>query len=458
MVNDAADLVVRHGVVVTHDQQFRADIAVTDGKVSAIGTTLPAGRHEFDATGLHVLPGLVDAHVHLRDPGPGDEGDFRDGTRAAAAGGVTTVLDMPTTDPPVGTAEIFEFKRQRVEPKAHVDFGLYGLFATDNADDFASLAAAGCMGLKLYMARSVADVGVPDDGAILTGLRAARDSGLVVGVHAENDRLVRLFSDQVRQQGRTDPASHSAARPELAETEAVTRIVSFAAAVGASLHLHHVSTGAALERVRQLRRDGCAVTVEVVIAHLMLDQDNYPRYGNLIKLNPPVRTARDVQALWQGITRGDVDLVATDHAPHTDAAQDDPDVWRAQGGFIGVQTLLPVMLAQVAAGTIVLSDVVRLCAYHPARRWNIPGKGTLVPGADADLVVLDMTRTATIEPEQLHTAATRTPFAGLPTTGVIRRTYLRGALIAVDGRPVGRPTGRLVRPDRTTAPGRGVTA
>jgi dihydroorotase len=446
------DLVVRGGTVVTHERVFRADIGVTRGVVSAVGLDLPHGREEFDATGLHVLPGVIDAHVHFREPGLTNKGGFADGTRAAAAGGVTTVIDMPNTIPPVVSAERFAEKRDLVEPKAHVDFGLYGLFSAESLGHFGDMAAAGAAGLKLYLGKSVGGHVPPDDGIILAGLEEAAAAGLVVGVHAENDHIVDLFTDRLRSAGRHDARAHSESRPELAEVEAVTRIITLASAAHADLHLHHLSTKAALDRVRQLRALGHHLTVEAVIAHLLLDQSAYDTHGNLVKLNPPLRNAADVAALWAGLADGQIDLVATDHAPHTDDEQDEKDVWLAHGGFIGVETSLRLLLTQVSHGRLSLSDVVRITSFAPARRWSLASKGRIDPGADADLAIVDLAARDDIRSETLNSQWTRTPFAGWPVTAAIRRTYLRGQLIATDGQPVGDPTGRMVRPQSAVVP------
>jgi allantoinase len=440
------DLVVRGGTLVTHDLEFRGDVGVLGGVITAIGLDLPRGHREFNAEGLHVLPGLVDAHVHLREPGMTAKGGFSDGTRAAAAGGVTTVIDMPNTTPPVTSAERFETKRALVEPKSHVDFGLYGLFAPESVGQFESLAAAGCAGLKLYLGKSVGGHTPPDDGTIFAGLEEAASVGLVVGVHAENDHIVDLFTRRLREAGRTDPRTHSEARPELAEVEAVTRITTLATAAGASLHIHHVSTLAALDRIRTLRATGHRLTVEAIVAHLLLDESAYDSYGNLVKLNPPLRRAADVAGLWQGVLHREIDLIATDHAPHTDDEQDQDDVWLAQGGFIGVETSLRLLLTQVAAGRFGLTDVVRTYSYAPARRWSLRSKGRLESGADADLAIVDLGASEIIRPESLNSRWTRTPFAGWAVSASVRRTYLRGQLVAENGQAVGPPSGRFTRP------------
>ncbi|ONH32606.1 allantoinase AllB [Pseudofrankia asymbiotica] len=445
------DLVVRGGAVVSHDRDVRTDLGIRDGRVAAVGGGLGGGLREIDATGLVVLPGLVDVHVHLREPGMTRKEDFASGTRAAAAGGVTTVVDMPNTLPPVETAAGFAEKLALVAPKAHVDFGLYGMLGKTNADEIAGMAAAGAMGLKLFMGQTTGDNPCPDDGAIFTGLRAAAAAGLVVGVHAENDALLRRLSAELRAAGRTDPRAHLEGRPAVVEVEAVTRIVTLAGAAGAQLHIHHLSTAAGLDRVRLLRSLGHRVTVEVLVAHLLLDETAYDRYGNLVKLNPPIRPAGDVAALWRGIAAGDVDIIATDHAPHTAAEQDEQDVWRAHGGFIGVETMLPLLLTEVHRGRLTLPDLVRMCCHTPARTWRLDDrKGHLGVGADADLVLVDPAAPGEIDPGRLHSKHPVTPYAGWPTVGAVRATYLRGELVAKDGQALGAPRGRQLAPAPVT--------
>jgi dihydroorotase (multifunctional complex type) len=266
-----------------------------------------------------------------------------------------------------------------------------------------------------------------------------------VGVHAENNPLLQQLARELRALGRTDTRAHLESRPSLVEVEAVTRVATLAGATNTQLHIHHLSTAAGLERVQLLRSIGHRLTVEALVGHLLLDDTAYDRFGNLVKLNPPVRPSSDRAALWEGIAAGHVDLVATDHAPHSLAEQTEPDVWRAHGGWIGVETLLPLMLTQVAAGRLSIHDVVRLCAATPARTWHIEDRtGHLDVGADADFVLVDPTAESSISAARLHSKHNVTPYEGWPTTGIIRATYLRGELVAQDGEPVGSSRGQQV--------------
>jgi allantoinase len=439
------DLVVRHGLVVSHDASALMDLGVRDGRVVEVGHRLGAAAEEVDATGLIVMPGLVDAHVHLREPGMTEKEDFFSGTRAAAAGGVTTVVDMPNTVPAVATAEIFASKLATVTGKAHVDFGLYGMLGQDNAGEIAQIARLGALWLKLFMGQTTGDNACPDDAAIFTGLSRARDNGLVVGAHAENDKVLRLLAAELRAGGRTDPIAHLDSRPSFVEEEAISRITTLARGAGARLHIHHLSTAAGLDLVNAARLRGQDVTCEVLVGHLLLDDSAYARFGNLIKLNPPIRPASDVAALWRGLQRGQVDVLATDHAPHTVEEQSRANVWEAPGGFIGVETMLPLMLTEAAKGRLSLERLVRIGAWRPAHIWGLSDrKGHLGVGADADFNLVEPGVKSNIDQSRLHSRHPVSPYDGWATIGAVRATYLRGVPVAKDGQVLGGPTGQFV--------------
>jgi allantoinase len=445
------DLAVRGGTVVSHERSARVDLGIRDGTVVVVADDLEhaEAEEEIDASGLVVLPGLVDAHVHLREPGMTEKEDFASGTRAAAAGGVTTVFDMPNTVPPVARALDFSAKLALVSEKAHVDFALYGMLGQDNADEIEQLAARGAIGLKLFMGQTTGDNACPDDAAIYRGLVRARQSGLVVGAHAENDKVLRYLASELRAAGRHDPIAHLESRPDFVEEEAVARFLTLARAAAAPVHIHHLSTAVGLQQLEAARARGQRATCEALVAHLLLDDRAYARYGNLIKLNPPIRPAGDVEALWRGVARGSVDVLATDHAPHCADEQQLADVWQAPGGFIGLETMLPLMLTEVARGRIGLERLAGMASWRPAAIWGIADrKGHLGVGADADFNLVELGAHGVIDASRLHSRHPVSPYDGWETRGAVRATYLRGVLVAKDGQAIGEPGGRFVRPRR----------
>jgi len=441
------DLLVRNGTLVGPEGLVRADLGIRDGKVAAIGMGLGPAEEVVDASSLHVLPGLVDVHVHFREPGMEYKEDFATGSLAAAAGGVTTVFDMPNTSPPVSTAEIFRQKRELVSEKSHVDFGLYGVILQDNEENLEDLAAEGAMGFKLFMAETTGKNPCPDDAVIFGAFRRAAALGLVVGVHAENDPVLQRLKRELGKSGRTDPMAHPDSRPPFVEAEGVGRAITLAEGAGNRLHIHHLSTRQGAEIVSRARRRGTPVTSEVLISHLLFDETAYERYGNLIQLNPPIRGREHVEHLWNALNRGEIDCVATDHAPHSAEEQSRANVWEGVGGFIGVETLLPLLLTSVTEGRLSLEHAVRVSSENPARIYGLyPRKGSLTVGADADFVLVDLDARYRLSDANLHSRHPVSPYDGREVKGRPVATYLRGRCVVRDGEAVASPSGRMLRP------------
>jgi allantoinase len=443
------DLLVKNATLVTAHGRARADLAVRAGRISAVGSGLGAAAEVVEAGGLHLLPGLIDLHVHFRDPGLTYKEDFASGTLAAAAGGVTTVHDMPNTLPVVATAEVFRRKLASVAPKAWVDFGLYGVILPDNEADLEPLAAAGAMGFKLYLGQTTGDNPTPDDGVIYGAFRRLAPLGAIVGVHAENNPVLQRLKRELQQAGRTDPLAHLESRPAFVEAEAVERVATIAQAAGGRVHIHHLSTRDGLERAVQARRRGARLTCEALVSHLLLDDSAYQRSGNLVQLNPPIRQPEHVAALWAGLAAGQIDCLATDHAPHSAEEQARQNVWQAHGGFIGVETMLPLLLTQVAAGRLTLERLVGLTSEQPARLYgHYPRKGSLRVGADADFVLVDLQARYRLDQRTLHSKHPVSPFDGWALVGRPIATYLRGRCVVRENQPLGPPGGRWLRPTR----------
>jgi dihydroorotase len=429
---------------------YAADLAVEDGRIAAIAApgTLEASaaREVLEARGQYVLPGVIDGHVHFREPGLEAKEDFESGSRAAVMGGVTTVLDMPNTLPPTSTAALVDAKRKLVEPKAYCDFGLFGLFGQDNLTQLRLMAAAGVVGFKCFLGATTGDIPPPDDGALLDGLAEVAALGLRIGFHAENDGIVRHLTQLLKTAGRTDPLAHLESRPALAEVESVQRVGLLAARTGAKIHILHLSSREGLATVEEWRRKDVDLTCEVTPHHCFLTSDDMVRLGSIARINPPIREPGHAEALLAGLARGVVNAIATDHAPHLPGEKLNADIWQAVSGFPGVETCLRLFLTYgVHAGRISLSQLVRATSEQPARIWGLyPRKGVVQIGADADLTVIDLEREDTIAAERLHGKNNLSPWEGHRTRGLAVATVVRGQVVMREGALCGAPAGRMV--------------
>ncbi len=426
------------------------DVAADDGLVVAVGPRLDGtAREEIDARGLLVLPGVVDAHVHLNDPGRADWEGFATGTRALAAGGTTCAIDMPLNAvPPTVDGEAFDLKVAAAEGVAHVDVALWGGLVPGDVDRLDELAARGVVGFKAFMSASgVDEFEAADDVTLLEGMERAARLGLPVAVHAESEAITSRLARRAVAAGRVAVRDYLASRPVVAELEAIARAIVFAAETGCALHVVHVSTGRGVALVAQARERRVDVTCETCPHYLVLDADDAERLGALAKCAPPLRPAEDREALWSALLAGDVDLVATDHSPSPAALKEGDDHFAVWGGISGAQTLLALMHDEgVARRGLAPEALATLLAVAPARRFGLaPAKGALVAGADADVVLVDPAATWTVAREDLLDRHRLSPFAGRELRGRVVRTILRGRTIALDGRVVGSPAGRVVR-------------
>ena len=451
----APELVIRGGDVILPTGRATADIAITAGVITAIGSGVREGAEVVDARGLVVLPGLVDAHVHFNEPGRADWEGWDAGTRGAAAGGVTTVLEMPlNAHPPTISAADFDAKLAVAARKALVDFGLWGGLVNDNLAELAGLAARGVVGFKAFMSESgVDDFRRVPDGVLAAGLKAAARLGVVVGVHAESHEMVERLSGEIRARRETDRLAWCRARPPAAELEAIRRLVSCVrgAGPGARAHVVHVSGADGLAEVQAAREWGLSVTAETCPHYLDFDERDFERVGPALKCAPPVRDAASRERLWTALLAGEVDLVASDHSPcpAADKKKGEHDVWQAWGGVAGIQATLPVLLTDgVHARGLSLERVADLTATAPARLFGLyPRKGTIAVGADADFALVDPLRTWTFGPEHLQTRSGISPYLGRTFKGAAVRTIVRGRTVFADGEVVGTPGwGTLVRP------------
>ena len=452
MSTGRADLVVRGGRIVSPWGTFEGGVAARDGIIVAVGDDreLPPAHEVIEAAGRYVLPGVIDCHVHLREPGYEYKEDWRSGTAAAACGGVTTVFDMPNTLPITADAEGFLAKDTRASRSAHVDYGIYGLVGQENVGELERLAELGVIGFKCYMGETTGKIPPPDDGTMLAAFEIVGRLGMRVAVHAENDPILQHLVRRLKAAGRTDPLAHVESRPDVCAVEAVGRAIAIAEAAHAPLHILHESCRGSLPIIRAAKARGFDVTAETCPHYLLLTAEDMVRLGPVLRVNPPVRFAGHSEALWDGLFDGTLDMLATDHAPHTPEEKTQPNIWDGHSGFPGVETAVPLMLNEVNRGRMTIERYVEWSAVAPARAWGLyPRKGSLQLGSDADMVIVDMARERAIRGAELHSKSKITPFEGMRVRGVPVCTIVRGRIVVRDGELIGEPGwGRRVTPRR----------
>ena len=432
------DLILRGGSCVLPWGTVLADIGVIDGRIAAIGAAREATADQvLDVTHLHVLPGLIDPHVHLRDPGDPTIESIVTGTRAAVLGGITTVFDMPNTSPAVTDAATVAWKQAYIPQHAYCDMGFYVGATKSNAAALAGLETqAGVCAVKVFAGSSTGDLLVEDDASIEAVLRHGHRR---VAFHSEDEYRLQarrgLFHDG-------DPyASHMEWRDVECARLGTERILALAERTGRPVHILHVSTAEELDLLRRHRR---LATVELLVNHLtQWAPEVYERLGGYAVMNPPLRDRRHMEAAWAAVADGTADTIGSDHAPHPRAAKERP--WPAvAAGLTGVQTLVPVMLDHVAAGRLTLQRMVDLMAVGPARVYGLACKGRICAGYDADFTVVDVAARRTITNDWIASPCGWTPFDGMTVTGWPVMTIVRGSLVMRDDRVDGAPEGRLV--------------
>lgn len=430
-----ADLVIHGGTIVTPDAQYQANIAVKDGKILAIGeeAAMPQAKDKLDATGLHILPGAIDVHVHFRDPGYAQKEDFASGTAAAAFGGVTTVFDMPNTLPAVSDAKVLAEKHAIASAKAHVDYGLYAVLGEDSMGNVDELIEGGIIGFKLYMGNTFGRIPSPTTGAMLEAFEIVAPTGKRISLHAETNSIMERREARLRAMGRTDPLAHLAARPAVVAVEAVERAATLAEWTGARIHILHISSAAELRPLAEAKARGVDITGETCPQYLLLSADDYEDKRGVIRVNPPVREAENQNPIWQALVDGTIDMIATDHAPHSVEEKTREDIWTVDCGFPGVETQMPLMLTEIARRQASLSDYVRWSAEKPAKSWGLyPTKGALMVGSDADLAIVDTSREWTIDDASIQSTAKISPWHGMKATALPIHTIVRGRFAMKD--------------------------
>jgi dihydroorotase len=420
------DLIIRGGTVVNQDGQGVRDIGIRAGRIAEIGDLAGAAAGEIiDAKGLHVLPGVIDTQVHFREPGLTHKEDLETGSRSAVLGGVTAVFEMPNTNPLTVSAEALADKVARGHHRMHCDFAFYVGGTRENTKDLAELERLpGCCGVKVFMGSSTGSLLVEDDDGVRAILENIRRRA---AFHSEDEYRLR---ERLEQRVAGDARSHPVWRDEIVALRCTQRLVALARETGRRIHVLHVTTGQEMEFLAG-HKD--VASVEVTPHHLtMTAPECYERLGTFAQMNPPVRDASHRAALWYGLDQGVVDVLGSDHAPHTREEKAKPYP-ASPSGMTGVQTLVPLMLDHVNAGRLTLARFVDLTSAGPNRLFGIARKGRIAVGYDADFTIVDLKRRATIRNADVGARAGWTPYDGVTVTGWPVGTIVRGLRVMWEG-------------------------
>lgn len=427
------------GIVVDESGTAAASVLIDeDGRIAGLVAPghEPDGCVSVDAAGLHVFPGAVDPHTHLNDPGSTESEDFHSGTCGAAAGGITTVVEMPQTVPIVDDEDPFREKLGIARSKAIVDFALYGALTADNVRPGASaalerMARAGAIAFKAFTTDSPEQPHIPDD-LLIEGMEQADRLKLPVVVHSEYRELIDFNTTRLKGMGRNDPLVNPDARPPLVEIEAVRRVLALAGLADARVHIAHASHPTTFHLVGDARARGVRATVETCAHYLMLTRDDVAGVGAYAMCNPPLREKAESDALWPLLERGGIDAVGSDHCAYTVEEKANPDYWETPAGISGIQLMFPMIAGEVSARGLDLRLLPRLFSANPARLFGMfPRKGALKVGSDADLVLLDLESPWRVKGEELFSKAPGTAFEGRTVKARVLRTMVRGRTVFV---------------------------
>jgi allantoinase len=453
------DLQIKNGRILRNGELVEVDLSIDSGRISAIEkVSSRRAAHSIDARGLILLPGLIDPHVHFRDPGQTYKEDFLSGTRGAVAGGTTTVFDMPNTDPPVTTAEIFQAKVRTVHQKAVANYSLIAGASHENLSRLAELASVGAIAFKTYMIsppkereREYAGTFVTTSGELLQTMRKVAITGLVHCLHAESSSSLSVLTEDLKQQKRTDPMAHYDSRPNFTEEEAISDALILCEFLHSKIHIVHVSASQSVRMLAEAKKRGINVTSETCPQYMLFSKEILKLKGPYAKFNPPPRNLEDKDRMIAALASREVEMVSTDHAPHTDAEKKSGlnDIFKAPSGTPGVETRLPLLLNFVHQGRLALKDISEITSASAAKRFGIyPRKGSIEVGGDADLAIIDFDHVWKIRASDLQTKAWETVlYDGMEVRGRVKYTIVNGQIAYEDPNSFASPgTGQMIRP------------
>jgi allantoinase len=459
-MHESLDTLVINGTIVAGDVVAPATVGIRDGRVTALldPAARPAAQEVIDAAGLYVLPGLIDTHVHTRHPGVAAREDFQSGTAAAAAGGITTLFEMPISKIPTNSADAVRARVAAMTPQALIDFALYGGAGHDNLDRIAEQAAAGVIAFKTFLqppppARldEFAGLWCTDVTRLPDVMRRVAATGLRHCFHCEHTPLFQKLQARLEAARRCTGRAHAESRPCIVEELSVAMVLALGAETGCSVGIVHGSSAGSAALVTQARAYGLDATIETCPPYLWFTSDALERLGAFAKCNPPLRSTDEVAQLWRALSDGEIDYIGTDHSPFLaeDKAIGSDNIFQAPPGLCGLEMMAPLLLTAVAEGRLTLSRMVELCATRAAALFRLPRKGRIAVGADADLTLVDLDARWTYDSRRAFTRsrANMVIYDGLALQGRVVSTVVRGVRIYTEGEIVAAPGhGRFVTP------------
>jgi len=420
------DLLLKNVKIVSSKNIELNDILISDGVIKKIAKNIKEKAIRIiDAKEKYLLPGIIDVHVHLREPGGEKAETIESGTKAAIAGGVTTVFDMPNNKPATTTQKALDNKKKIAKNTSWCNLGFYIGASVDNLKSIKNIT--GAVAIKMYIASTTGNLLINKE-EYQDEIFAVKDK--LICVHAEDENTIKKISEFYKDQN--DPEIHSCIRPNEAAFLAVEKIIKFAKKYDRSIHICHISTKEEIELITKAKEDNLKITCEVTPHHLFMNYDRYTSMGNFVKVNPPLRSEGDREVLWEALTNGVIDMIATDHAPHL-KSEKEKDYWQAKAGIPGIEVSLALMLLEVNSGNIDIKKVVNLMCENPAKVFDIKNKGKIKEGFDADLVLVDMEKRKELKTGAIYSKCDWTPYKNWNMKGLPIITIVKGQIVFDDG-------------------------
>ncbi|RHW34827.1 allantoinase [Neobacillus notoginsengisoli] len=432
------DLIIKNGQIVTEDAIVQGDIAIKNGKIAAVGNSLEGNADKvIDAKGLHILPGLIDTHVHFNEPGRTEWEGLETGSRSLAAGGVTSFVDMPlNSTPPTINKKNLDLKKSLAEEKSIVNPYFWGGLVPENIDDLKELHENGVLGFKAFMSPSgIADFSNVDDETIFKGMNEITSVGSFLAVHAESTVICDQLAQKKQKEGKTSARDFVESRPIISEIEAVRRILSYAEATGCRLHIVHASSRKVVEIIEEAKQRGVNITVETCPHYLSLTVKDLEEKGGLAKCCPPLRDEEEVEDLWVAVANGEIDVIASDHSPAPASMKKiEGNFFEGWGGISGAQSTLNILLTEgYFKRNIPLEKIVALTATNPAKLFGLSNKGTIAAGYDADLAIVNLDESFELKEEDLFYRHQHSPYVGMTFKGKVKTTIVNGEIVFDNG-------------------------